>query len=98
MPPLLRPLNPLDRRHSLAWTSRILGVAGRNSTLTIGTLLAELTYPALSPQRMDSPEPDTELTDDHMRLLGWLDEHPRGSLTAAAQLDRRMPLGLAPVR
>jgi len=32
-----------------------------------------------------SAEPDTELTDDHMRLLEWLSEHPGGSLTAAAQ-------------
>ena len=34
---------------------------------------------------MDSPEPDTDLTDDHMRLLEWLDQHPSGSLIAAAQ-------------
>jgi len=34
---------------------------------------------------VDSPEPDTELTDDHMRLLEWLNEHPRASFTAAAQ-------------
>jgi DNA-binding IclR family transcriptional regulator len=34
---------------------------------------------------VDGPEPDTELTDDHMRLLDWLDSHPRGSFTAAAQ-------------
>jgi hypothetical protein len=27
----------------------------------------------------------TLLTDDHMRLLAWLDEHPTGSLAAAAQ-------------
>jgi hypothetical protein len=34
---------------------------------------------------VDSPEPDTELTDDHMCLLEWLDEHPAGSFTAAVQ-------------
>ena len=34
---------------------------------------------------MDHPDPDTELTDDHMRLLEWLAEHPSGSLTTAAQ-------------
>jgi len=34
------------------------------------------------------PEPDADLTDDHMRLLEWLDEHPAGSLTAAAQAAR----------
>jgi DNA-binding IclR family transcriptional regulator len=28
---------------------------------------------------------DDELTDDHMRLLAWLDAHPTGSLAAAAQ-------------
>jgi len=39
---------------------------------------------------VDSREPDTELTDDHMRLLEWLNEHPAGSLTTAAQA-----LGLA---
>ena len=33
---------------------------------------------------------DDELTDDHMRLLAWLDAHPTGSLAAAAQA-----LGLA---
>ena len=49
-----------------------------------------MTYPALSAQRVDSREPDTELTDDHMRLLEWLSENPSGSLTAAAQ-----ELGLA---
>jgi hypothetical protein len=47
--------------------------------------LAELTYPALSAQRVDNPDSDTELTDDHMRLLEWPNEHPTGSLTAAAQ-------------
>ena len=25
------------------------------------------------------------LSDDHMRLLGWLEEHPAGSLTTAAR-------------
>jgi DNA-binding IclR family transcriptional regulator len=25
------------------------------------------------------------LTEDHMRLLAWLDDHPTGSLAAAAQ-------------
>ena len=34
--------------------------------------------------------PDDDLTDDHMRLLEWLDDHPTGSLAAAAQA-----LGLA---
>jgi hypothetical protein len=29
--------------------------------------------------------PDDDLTDDHMRLLEWLDAHPTGSLAAAAQ-------------
>ena len=29
--------------------------------------------------------PDDDLTDDHMRLLLWLDAHPTGSLAAAAQ-------------
>jgi DNA-binding IclR family transcriptional regulator len=33
---------------------------------------------------------DDDLTDDHMRLLAWLDAHPTGSLAAAAQA-----LGLA---
>ena len=33
---------------------------------------------------------DDDLTDDHMRLLLWLDAHPTGSLAAAAQA-----LGLA---
>ena len=28
---------------------------------------------------------DDDLTDDHMRLLLWLDAHPTGSLAAAAQ-------------
>jgi len=28
---------------------------------------------------------DDELTDDHKRLLLWLDAHPTGSLGAAAQ-------------
>ena len=28
---------------------------------------------------------DDNLTDDHMRLLAWLDAHPTGSLAAAAQ-------------
>ena len=28
---------------------------------------------------------DDELTDDHMRLLAWLADHPTGSLAAAAQ-------------
>ena len=28
---------------------------------------------------------DDDLTDDHMRLLAWLDAHPTGSLAAAAQ-------------
>jgi DNA-binding IclR family transcriptional regulator len=28
---------------------------------------------------------DDDLTDDHLRLLEWLDGHPTGSLTAAAQ-------------
>jgi DNA-binding IclR family transcriptional regulator len=28
---------------------------------------------------------DDNLMDDHMRLLEWLDEHPGGSLTAAAE-------------
>ena len=28
---------------------------------------------------------DDELTEDHMRLLEWLDAHPTGSLAAAAQ-------------
>jgi DNA-binding MarR family transcriptional regulator len=50
-----------------------------------GRRLAALTYPALSLRRGDSPEPDTELTDDHMRLLEWLHQHPSGSLIAAAQ-------------
>jgi DNA-binding IclR family transcriptional regulator len=29
--------------------------------------------------------PDDNLTDDHMRLLEWLNAHPTGSLAAAAQ-------------
>jgi len=29
--------------------------------------------------------PFTDLSDDHLRLLEWLDSHPRGSLTAATQ-------------
>ena len=32
---------------------------------------------------MDTP--DDDLTDDHMRLLQWLDAHPTESLAAAAQ-------------
>jgi hypothetical protein len=28
---------------------------------------------------------DDDLTDDHMRLMLWLDAHPTGSLAAAAQ-------------
>ena len=31
---------------------------------------------------MDTP--DDELTEDHMRLLAWFDDHPTGSLAAAA--------------
>jgi hypothetical protein len=38
---------------------------------------------ALAASEMDAPAAD--LTDDHMRLLAWLDAHPTGSLTAAAQ-------------
>jgi DNA-binding IclR family transcriptional regulator len=30
---------------------------------------------------------DDNLTDDHMRLLEWLDAHPTGSLVAAQALD-----------
>ena len=29
--------------------------------------------------------PDDDLTEDHLRLLAWLDAHPTGSLAAAAQ-------------
>ena len=29
--------------------------------------------------------PDNDLTEDHMRLILWLDAHPTGSLAAAAQ-------------
>ena len=39
---------------------------------------------AIAP-RVDSPEPDAELTGDHMRLLERLHQHPSGSLIAAAQ-------------
>jgi DNA-binding IclR family transcriptional regulator len=39
---------------------------------------------------MDTP--DDTLGDNHMRLLAWLDAHPTGTLTAAAQaLD--LPVG-----
>jgi len=34
--------------------------------------------------RMDTS--DNDLNDDHLRLLEWLEEHPGGSLTAAAQV------------
>jgi len=29
--------------------------------------------------------PDDNLPDNHLRLLEWLEEHPEGSLTAAAE-------------
>jgi hypothetical protein len=34
---------------------------------------------------MDTP--DDDLTENHMRLLAWLDAHPPGSLAAAQVLD-----------
>jgi hypothetical protein len=43
-----------------------------------------------SPACFAMDTPDDDLTDDHMRLLVWLDAHPTGSLTVAAQA-----LGLA---
>ena len=33
---------------------------------------------------MDTPD-DDDRPDNHLRLLEWLEEHPEGSLTAAAE-------------
>jgi hypothetical protein len=45
--------------------------------------VAAATAPALSASGVATP--DDDLTEDHMRLLGWLAAHPTESLAAAAQ-------------
>ena len=64
----------------MSWPTRSV-----SAHVAAGRRLAALAYPALSHRHVDSPDPDADLTDDHMRLLEWLEEHPAGSLIAAAQ-------------